>query len=1126
MTSQYTSSSLNANTFGTKEQFFPCSAVQQSFWFMNAVNPGDPAYNIALRWEILGRFSLSTLEKAFQTIIDRHEILRTRIVDNDGEPVQAVVDHYDFKLSVVDLSIIPEAERLDAAMALVRREARLSFDIEKLPLIRATLLRLAADRAFIAVTVHHLAFDGWSISVIAREFGLIAEALDAGKPNPLPELPLQYGDYCRWERAYFASAGFDASIAYWKSELTGAPYFEVALDHERQPGQPKGGEITAVVLPPAVGDQIDRIGSHRNVTVFVFGCAVVTAMLHRHTGRSDVLFATQSAGREDTDLEELIGPFINNLVLRFDASGDPTFEELLARTNAKVQETLAHKDMPFNKLVELLNPIRDFDRAPIASVNFTVFRDVVHRKRFGDFDLLGHPSSSSSAIYDLNFFFAHWPNGWRVALEYNPNLFEKSTADRLVASVAATLAFAFATPNARLSALTLPGEAAGAAPAANASPRAIETNEPSCAEVAKGLAPRTVDALFAARARQAGDDPAILDGAKTLSYRELDRRSNQCARRLQTLGVRPGDLVALLAQRSFEAVIAMLGVLKAGAAYAPLDPSYPKDLLAFMVEDCAPALALGQRDVPSAMAGDHHFADIESFLADASHASDAALDRDPDPNAPAYVIYTSGSTGRPKGVMIPHRGIVRLVTGQDYANFGPEEVFLHAAPLAFDASTFEIWGALLNGGRVAIIREPRPTLDEICEAIRRYGVTTAWFTAGLFHLLVDERMPDLRSLRRILAGGDVLSPTHVEKALAGLPETQLVNGYGPTENTTFTCCYPVPREGWGGGAVPIGGPIDETDVYLLGPDLQPVKNGEVGQICVGGAGVALGYLNRPELTAEKFIRNPLCGTAGERIYLTGDIGRRRSDGRILFLGRTDRQVKINGKRVELDEIEKTLQSDSRVRDAVVALREDSPAKRLTAYLKLAKPGDAAANEAWGAAIIEALRAKLPEHMIPSAVVIMEAFPLTPNGKVDRRALPQPPQRRSETAPPSAWTKIETMLADVWRDVLKVDEIDPSSNFFDLGGHSLMATRLVARVAQKFGVKVGVLALFRAPTLREFAAYLSGLEGAAEFPANRPNSAQRRKNADHRRQRSDPLLQSCPRPRNGSTFFGGGVVRSR
>lgn len=463
---------------------FPCSASQQPFWFITSLDPGNPAFNIALRFEITGRLSPATIERTFQTIIDRHEILRTRFFDQDGEPMQEVVDRSDFKLSVVDLTIVRESNRLEEATALGRREARRPFDTERLPLIRATLLRLDADRAFLLVTVHHLAFDGWSISILAHEFGVIAAALDAKRDHGLPELPLQYGDYCLWQKAYFASAGLDAEIAYWKSKLAGAPYFEVPPDHSRTLAKTYGGEIVAAVLPAALGDGLEQIGRQRNLTLFSFGCAVTAAMLRRLTGESDISFGTQIAGRDQTDLEDMIGLFINNLVMRFDASGDPTFEEFLSRVNASVQEALVHNKMPFHKLVEVLNPPRETNRAPLVSINFTVFRDVVNRQSFGAFDLCSLPSLSAGAVYDLNFFLAHWPNGWRIALEYNPDLYEKRTAERMIELMLAAFEFAFATPEARLSALaspvqsqiapTAPEPAIKTAPSLNAEPDGLK----------------------------------------------------------------------------------------------------------------------------------------------------------------------------------------------------------------------------------------------------------------------------------------------------------------------------------------------------------------------------------------------------------------------------------------------------------------------------------------------------------------------------------------------------------------------------------------------------------------------------------------------------------------------------
>ncbi|HEY8033380.1 MAG TPA: condensation domain-containing protein [Methylocella sp.] len=440
----------------SEELSFPCSSSQQRCWFIHSLNPGGSVLNVALRWEITGRFNAFTIEKAFQTIIDRHEILRTRFVEKDDEPVQEVARTVDFHLGIVDLTDIPEARQRDEAVALAHHEAQLPFDISQLPLIRVTMLQLSADHAILLVTVHQIAFDGWSIRILAQEFGAIAAALDANVPHGLPEPLLQYGDYCLWQKEYFASGSFETETAYWKNKLAGAPYFEIVPDHERPGHLTYGGEILAAVLPSELGGKLEEAARKHNLTVFSFGCAVTALMLHRYSGATDISFGTQIAGRDEVDLENLIGVFLNNLVMRFDASGNPSFEEFLTRVNGTVQEALIHQRMPFHKLVEILNPPRDPARTPLISVNFTVLRDVMDHKAYGAFELHGQPSLSAGSLYDLFIFMVHWPNGWRIAIEYKPDLFEKQTAEQLLGFLVAAFEFAVSSPGARLSSLVPP----------------------------------------------------------------------------------------------------------------------------------------------------------------------------------------------------------------------------------------------------------------------------------------------------------------------------------------------------------------------------------------------------------------------------------------------------------------------------------------------------------------------------------------------------------------------------------------------------------------------------------------------------------------------------------------------
>ncbi len=608
----------------------------------------------------------------------------------------------------------------------------------------------------------------------------------------------------------------------------------------------------------------------------------------------------------------------------------------------------------------------------------------------------------------------------------------------------------------------------------------------------------TIHALFRQQAARSGEAAALVSAAATQTYTELDRRSDHLARYLQECGVRPGSFVAALLPRAPSAIVAFLGILKAGAAFVPLDPGYPGDLLNFIVADSSPSVVLADASLLRAFGPAPPWSARTLLIEDALAAAAGTAGPPPEPAVGAedvaYMMYTSGSTGRPKGVLTPHRGVVRLVINNDFARFGANEVFLQLAPLAFDAATLEIWGSLLNGGQLAFIVNARPTLDEIAAAIERFGVTTMWMTAGLFHLMVDHRPQALRLLRQLLAGGDVLSPDHVRRALAAAPATRLINGYGPTENTTFTCCYTIPQDFPPGASVPIGAPIARTECHVLDETLRPVPAGEEGQLCVGGDGLARGYWNRPELTAEKFIPSPFGQNGDERLYLTGDLVRRLPDGNFEFRGRLDRQVKINGKRIELGEIETILRQMPSVRDAVVVVRDEPPgAKRLCAYIT------PPLHDAHDYARLKAkLAAVLPDYMVPWTIVGMAALPLTPNGKVDRAALPTPqamptiiagferaardtPDATQLAAAPSGdmpRNAMERELLAIWQAVLSTATIGTRDNFFDLGGTSLQLLAIHAELRTRLRLDLDVVALFQCPTIADLAAHLSR-DAAAE-----------------------------------------------
>lgn len=583
---------------------------------------------------------------------------------------------------------------------------------------------------------------------------------------------------------------------------------------------------------------------------------------------------------------------------------------------------------------------------------------------------------------------------------------------------------------------------------------------------------QTIHDVFSAIAAQSPERIAIVGDGEPVSYADLAQRSDRIASYLRGRGITSGTRVGLYAHRSADSIAAMLGILKAGAAYVPLDPSYPAKLLNFIYHDCAPALLLVQRALlerdTEPPFWDCETIDIQGDFAGigSTAQSSAAVNRD----SPAYVMYTSGSTGHPKGVLVPHRGVVRLVIDNPFALMGPAQVHLQLAPLAFDASTFEIWGVLLHGGKLAILPAPYPTLDDIAETIQRHGVTTLWLTAGLFHLMVDHRLDGLRPLQQLLAGGDVLSPPHVAKALRALPDCQLINGYGPTENTTFTCCYRIPREPGDRGAVPIGKAIAHTDVYVLGDSGKPVADGQDGELYAGGDGVALGYLNRPELTAERFLVNPFDAAGHSLMYRTGDRVRRRADGNLEFLGRVDRQVKINGKRVELDEIEACIRRSALVEDAAVTSPEAlAGARKVYAYVKSTRHHEA---------LIEELRAflkqELPEHMLPASIFVLETLPLSPTGKVDRGKLPLPAffDAKRSAAPAKPRGAIEAALTKIWCEVLGRESVGIDDNFFDCGGTSLQLIQVHATIRTVMNIEITVVDLFQYPRISALAASLS------------------------------------------------------
>jgi amino acid adenylation domain-containing protein len=1028
------------------------SFAQERLWFLARISPENPTYNIARAFALRGPLDPAALERSFREIVRRHEALRT-VFETAGPvlaqrpgPVPALL------LPVVDLAGLPagvwqaEEERLRYA------EARRPFDLERGPLLRLALLRLGAAEHALLLTLHHIAADGWSIDVLFRELSELYRVFSEGRPTLLPDLPVQYADFAVWQRERLQGEILERLLAYWRRQLAGAPpVLEIPSDRPRPAVRTwAGGLRTFDLAVPA--EVLRQAAGTRGASPFMVLLAAFFVLLQRTAGRADLVVGSPVAGRDRSEVEGLIGLFVNTLVLRADLSGDPTFEEVLRHTREATLGAYDHQEMPFDKLVEALAPERGLSSTPLFQVLFSLENVGQTSFRLPGLDAAPRAAWSGAVKLDLSVTLRESGDDFSVCLVYDREIFDATTMARLAACYETLLAGALAEPGRRLSGLPL-------LTAAERQQLLREWND------TRSDAPleRTVHELFAEQVRRRPAAVAVSEDGESLTFAELNARANRLAHHLRALGVGPDVPVGVCLNRSAVAVAAVLAVLKAGGAYVPLDPSYPRERLAFLLEDtAAPVLVTAARhlaSLPGAAGRQRVVLDRDRESIEAQSAADPESGAGPD--SLAYVIYTSGSTGRPKGVAVSHRSVVRLVRRTNFANLSAGETWLQFAPIAFDASTLEIWGCLANGGRLVVFPSYTPSLEELGATIVRERVTSLWLTAGLFHQLVEGPLESLRGVRQLLAGGDVLSAPHVEKVLGRFPDLTLINGYGPTENTTFTCCHRMRGPLRLAGPVPIGRPIAGTRALLLDASFQLVPVGAAGELCAGGPGLARGYLNRPELTAERFVPDPAGEEPGARLYRTGDLARHLPDGSVEFLGRIDQQVKIRGFRIELGEIEAALCAHPEVREVVVVAREDVPGdKRLVAYVVLETP-ELPDLRSW-------LRQRLPDYMVPSAFVHLDELPLNPNGKVDRRALPAPEAGGGETGGAAPRNPVEELLAGIWAEVLRIEPPGIGQSFFELGGHSLLAIRVVARVREVCGVDLPLRALFDGPTVAALA----------------------------------------------------------
>ncbi len=1049
---------------------FPLSFAQQRLWFLDRMDPGSSAYTVPVPLHLRGALRPDLLERALTEVVRRHGSLRTTFTTLGTEPVQVVAPPpAALALPLADLASLPAAERGREAGRIAAEEAGRPFDLEAGPLFRARLLRLGAEEHVLVLVMHHVVTDGWSLGVLFRELSALYAASLAGAPPPLPPLPLQYTDFAAWQRGEGSvDAGGDRE--FWRAALRGAPpLLELPADRPRPPVPTHRGASLPLALDAADAARLREIGRAEGATLFMTLLAAFQLLLSRYAGEEDVVVGTPVAGRTRPELEGLIGLFVNTLAVRTDLAGDPTFRELLGRVRENLLGAYSHQDLPFDRLVEELAPGRSLSHTPVFQVMFAVQGGGSGGMGL---DLPGVEAAlvetgARTARFDLEVELRDEPGGVRGTLEYAVDLFGRGTAERMAAHFETLLRGIAASPDARVSEIPL------LAPEERA--RVLEEWNATSRPYPAGLALHELFALQAARTPSA---TAVDAGSESLGYAELDRRSNQLAHWLVRRGVGGEKRVGLCLEPSPLVMVAVLGVLKAGAAYVPLDPSHPRDRLALILGDAAVPLLLTQAHLAAGLP--EHAAEAVALDAAWGRIAREPHDAPGVPVAPerlAYVIYTSGSTGRPKGVCVEHRNVANtLLAALDVFGFGPGDRVPALASYAFDIWLFEAVAPLLGGAAVRLLpRERVVNMEALAEELESATVLHAvpvLMRQLAHHLGVHRRRP-LPGVRLAFVGGDAVPPDLVEEMRGVFPAAEVRVLYGPTESAVVCASHPVPgrpeRE-------MIGSPLPNARLYVRERGGAPAPTGVPGELLVGGAGVARGYLGRPEPTAERFVPDPYGGESGARLYRTGDRARWLPDGTLEFLGRLDHQVKVRGYRVEPGEVEAALERLPEVREAVVVARADAPGdRRLVAYLVAADGGRVPSPSE----LREHLKRSLPEQMVPSAFVALEALPLTPTGKVDRRALPAPERSGRGAGYVAPRTPLEELLARVWAGVLGMERVGVEENFFEIGGDSILSIQVVAR-ARQAGVAITPRQVFERQTVAALA--LAAARGTDAAPA--------------------------------------------
>lgn len=1151
----------------TEQNTFPLSFAQQGLWFLDQLQPNSAFYNIPFALRLSGELNIRALESSINEIIQRHEALRINFATVEGQPVQVIASSFNCQLQIVNLLHLPKTEREIEAQRCVNQEANRPFNLEKEPLFRVTLLQLDQTEYVLLFTMHHIISDGWSLGVLLKELTQLYKGFCTRKSPALPSLPVQYADFAVWQRQWLSGERLETQLRYWKEQLSNAPaLLELPTDRPRPAVQTFRGGYYHTVLPQELSAELTALSKQAGITLFMTLLAAFQTLLYRLSGQDDIVVGTPVAGRNRQEIQGLIGFFVNTLVLRNDLSGNPTFEHLLNRVQEVALQAYTHQDLPFEQLVEALQPTRDLSYTPLFQAMFSLDDYLVSVVELPELTVSSYPVEISTAKFDLTLSMENTASGLIGVWEYNTDLFDESTIARIAKNFQTLLEGIAVNSKQKISELPLLTET-------ERHQLLVEWNN-TWAEYPQN---KCIHQLFEEQVEQSSDAVAVVWEGEQLTYRELNAKANQLAHYLQSLGVGPEVLVGICVERSFEMIVGILGILKAGSAYVPLDPNYPSDRLAFMLEDSSvPVLLTQQKLVEKLPPNSARVIRLDSEWEEIASYSEKNPSSGVKPENVAYVIYTSGSTGKPKGVLIEHKSLVNytIVASAEYG-IQERDRILQFSSISFDVSAEEIYTSLTSGATLVLRTDTiLDSVEVFLQKCSNWEITVMALPTAYWHeltiFLSQEKFTIPPSLRLIIIGGEKALPERWKTWFESVgQQVHLVNNYGPTETTVGATIYELSTADTTLNELPIGRPLGNVQTYILDGNRQPVPIGVPGELHIGGAGLARGYLNRSELTDERFIPNPFSDSLTERLYKTGDLVRYLPDGNIEYLGRIDNQVKIRGFRIELGEIEAVLSQHPNVLEVAVIHRKDTPGnKRLVAYvvsnlipdripyhtecqlelngnailiqtqdistggvglvgvpvldescsvrLHLQLPGEEEprwfsgtvvwshssqagirfqltpsqqaqlnqsvaylldTQELWKTLqrtvsrnLRDYLKQKLPEYMIPSAFVLMKALPLTPNSKIDRRALPAPDSFHNERedifAAPQ--TPTEAKLAAIWAEVLGVEKISINDNFFELGGHSLQTAFLVSKISVEMNLKISVKLLFQHPTIAELA----------------------------------------------------------